>query len=424
MYIYAVFRGGVIVKKLITAIILAAASVICAAAPQVLADDISVTVDGRYIEFDEPPRIINDRVMVPMRKIFTELGADIEWDDETKTATAVKDAQYAQFCEGSSYMLYGVCRDGLNSDNFEYASSDALDSAPIIEDDIMFIPVRAVSEAFYFSVEWHPDWNRVEIMTPPYGDGWIYYSSWTDGGHMYRIDTNGRNRQLLSYNDCYLPWGFQYMNGYIYYSVRGDDEGKLYRIRTDGMKEECLTDAPVYVVDNYDYEPFDYGRLYFVDDTTSDYRSDAAGILKAVDRKTGEIVTVIDEEIASPVLYNGYLYFIYNDETDEEKYQTCCRMDMEGNIEKISGDIPVWYFSPGVAQDRIEFWGEGSYYNANLDGSDLVEGELDHNTGDYETDPGYDESIVDIHEYVNYGIVVYNDGRVEPYVHPSWRKYN
>lgn len=333
------------VKKLIMAIIFAAA--LMATAPQALAGDISVTVDGRHVQFDEPPRIINDRVMVPMRKIFSELGADIEWDRETNTATAVKDAQYAQFTADSGYMLYGVCRNGLNNDEFEYAGCNELDSAPVIEDDTMFIPVRAVSEAFYYTVEWHPDWNVVEIMTPPLGDGWIYYSSWTDGGHMYRIDTNGRNRQLLSYNDCYLSWGFQYLNGYIYYSIRGNDEGCLYRIRTDGMKEERLTDEPVRVPTAYNANQSD-NMLYFVEGVSSADNINATGILKAVDGKTDEIVTISDKSVSM------------------------------------------------------------------ADYTDLL--------------PGYEvsdsDNVVDIHEYVKYGVVVYNDGRVKRYKHASAKKYN
>lgn len=55
----------------------------------VLADDaIKVTVDGETLVFDREPMIINDRTMVPMRAIFEKLGAGVSWDDETKTVTA------------------------------------------------------------------------------------------------------------------------------------------------------------------------------------------------------------------------------------------------------------------------------------------------------------------------------------------------
>ena len=360
-------------KKLITAIIFTAAALMAAAVPQALADDISVTVDGRFLEFDEPPRIINDRVMVPMRKIFAELGADIRWDDETKTATAVKDAQYVQFTQDSTYMLYGVCKDGLNSGELEYAASNILDSAPVIENDTMFIPVRAVSEAFYYSVEWHPDWNRVEIMTPPYGDGWIYYASWTDGGHMYRIDTNGRTRQLLSYNDCFLDWRFRYLNGYIYYSIREpENEGRLYRIRTDGMGEERLTDEPVEVLNDYDDES---SSVYYIEGAPEyPYSYSYTGVLKAIDGKTGKITTLVEDNITDARLYRDYVYFRYSDAESIADYFSYYRVDAAGNIEQIIRDIPVSYFRIDYENEKLMVSSEnGKIYSANLDGSNLEE---------------------------------------------------
>ncbi|MDR2665162.1 MAG: cadherin-like beta sandwich domain-containing protein [Oscillospiraceae bacterium] len=52
---------------------------------------ITVTLNGAELEFDQPPIIENDRTLVPMRKIFEAMGATVEWDGETQTITAVKD---------------------------------------------------------------------------------------------------------------------------------------------------------------------------------------------------------------------------------------------------------------------------------------------------------------------------------------------
>ena len=52
--------------------------------------DITVTLDGAILSFDVPPQIINERTMIPMRAIFEALGANIEWDDETQTITALR----------------------------------------------------------------------------------------------------------------------------------------------------------------------------------------------------------------------------------------------------------------------------------------------------------------------------------------------
>ena len=54
-------------------------------------DYIRVTLDGRTLTLDVQPVIINNRTMVPLRGIFEELGASVEWNQSTKTVTARKD---------------------------------------------------------------------------------------------------------------------------------------------------------------------------------------------------------------------------------------------------------------------------------------------------------------------------------------------
>lgn len=51
----------------------------------VFADDIIVTVDDQPLEFDQPPVIIDGRTVVPVAQIFRSLGAEVEWDGETRT---------------------------------------------------------------------------------------------------------------------------------------------------------------------------------------------------------------------------------------------------------------------------------------------------------------------------------------------------
>ena len=54
----------------------------------VMADDgIKITINGEAKTFDVMPQIIDGRTLVPMRAIFEALGAEVGWDDATKTAT-------------------------------------------------------------------------------------------------------------------------------------------------------------------------------------------------------------------------------------------------------------------------------------------------------------------------------------------------
>ncbi|NLN86849.1 MAG: SH3 domain-containing protein, partial [Syntrophomonadaceae bacterium] len=49
-----------------------------------------VTLDGKQMSFDVPPIIEDGRILVPMAAIFRSMGATVEWDEKTRTVTAVR----------------------------------------------------------------------------------------------------------------------------------------------------------------------------------------------------------------------------------------------------------------------------------------------------------------------------------------------
>lgn len=51
---------------------------------------IKVVINGEQTTFEVAPALVNDRTMLPMRAIFEALKADVYWDEETETITAVK----------------------------------------------------------------------------------------------------------------------------------------------------------------------------------------------------------------------------------------------------------------------------------------------------------------------------------------------
>ena len=48
---------------------------------------VSLYVDTDLIQTDVPPTIVDGRTLVPMRAIFEALGAEVDWDGDTRTAT-------------------------------------------------------------------------------------------------------------------------------------------------------------------------------------------------------------------------------------------------------------------------------------------------------------------------------------------------
>lgn len=51
---------------------------------------LTVELNGTPIDFDQQPIVRNGRTLVPLRQIFEALGAKLEWNDETNTITATK----------------------------------------------------------------------------------------------------------------------------------------------------------------------------------------------------------------------------------------------------------------------------------------------------------------------------------------------
>ena len=115
-------------------------------------DEIKVAIDGAYVEFDVQPQLINDRTMVPLRAIFEELGAEVDWDDETQTVIAMKDDVTVLATIGSTKMYI---------DNKE----KTMDVAPMLIGGRTLVPVRFVAEAFGCDVDWEEEENTVIIET-------------------------------------------------------------------------------------------------------------------------------------------------------------------------------------------------------------------------------------------------------------------
>lgn len=114
-------------------------------------DEISVFMNGGILKFDTNPIMVNDRVLVPMRKIFEEIGATVSWDEERQCAKAVKGDVTVEISIGESF--------------FEKNGKQIPIDAPAqLENDRTLVPLRAVSEAFDLNVDWIEELNMVSIL--------------------------------------------------------------------------------------------------------------------------------------------------------------------------------------------------------------------------------------------------------------------
>lgn len=120
------------------------------------ATDVTVKINGTVIAFDVPPQIIDDRTMVPMRKIFETLGAKVEWNAEMRMALATyKTNVIAVRMDADSFFVTDV----LTNETKDIA----LDVPAQIVKDRTLIPLRAVSEALGKTVDWDGNTRTVSI---------------------------------------------------------------------------------------------------------------------------------------------------------------------------------------------------------------------------------------------------------------------
>ncbi|MGG1596134.1 stalk domain-containing protein [Paenibacillus naphthalenovorans] len=113
---------------------------------------ISVKIDEKVLEFEQLPILVDGTTLVPMRKIFESLGAEIEWHAETSTVTAHKGQTTIQLTIDSDSAII----------NGELTK---LDAPPIIKNGVTLVPVRFISESLGTKVEWKETTKTVQITS-------------------------------------------------------------------------------------------------------------------------------------------------------------------------------------------------------------------------------------------------------------------
>ena len=166
-------------KKFIAAILTASALFVPAAMAE--EDTVSVIVDNEAVEFDQPPVIVDGTTLVPVRAVFEKAGALVSWEQETRTATLVKD-EYTVTIKLDDTVLY------KNGEAIELAKP-----AQMLSDRVL-IPVRAIGEAMDFDINWDGFHSQVVVSTDgteyrPYAARRTAFRELRDAA-LYYTDTN------------------------------------------------------------------------------------------------------------------------------------------------------------------------------------------------------------------------------------------
>lgn len=223
---------------------------------------IKVFLNDKNIDFDVNPVIVNNRVLVPFRKIFESLGAEVSWDENDKTVKSSLD-------NINITLKVGEDESTVNDKNV------LLDCSPQIINGRVFIPLRFICESIGANVEWYDleksvyiDTTNKKILEPAliteetkallgnsigsnytFGsyvavmkDDYIYYINYNDGNKLYRIKKDfSENMKIydafcndISLSDKYII---------VTRDLSNISKSAIVRINLDGTGEEIIANG-------------------------------------------------------------------------------------------------------------------------------------------------------------------------------------
>lgn len=109
-----------------------------------------IKLKDNILGFETPPVIEDGSTLVPMRFLFEQMGADVEWNGETQTATATLDNTAVTFA--------------IDDTNAEVNNTPAIMDVParLINGKTM-VPLRFLSENMGYTVDWDAE-SRTAII--------------------------------------------------------------------------------------------------------------------------------------------------------------------------------------------------------------------------------------------------------------------
>ncbi len=118
--------------------------------PRPVPNRLNVQYNGEYLYFDYPPIMINDRVMLPLRKIFELFAMQVDWLAESDTAVI----------HDENWKIEVTANHTVAKVNGEETE---LDVPATVLKDRMYVPVRFLAESIGAQVDWENESQTVII---------------------------------------------------------------------------------------------------------------------------------------------------------------------------------------------------------------------------------------------------------------------
>ena len=134
---------------------------------------VNLYVDTDKVETDVAPVVVDGRTLVPVRAIFEALGAEVEWDQSTKTATGTR---------GNTVITIQID----NTTAYVNGEARILDVPAQLVNSRTMVPARFISEALACDVTWDQATQTAAVADETKGRQ-IYV---TRTGKRYHYDPN------------------------------------------------------------------------------------------------------------------------------------------------------------------------------------------------------------------------------------------
>lgn len=115
---------------------------------------VSVQVNGEDVTFpDASPAVINGRTMVPMRAVLETLGAQVDYDVDTRTVTATLDDTQLTHVIGTDVITLSPRK--LTADSLTAGGEKlTMDTVSSVKNGSTLVPLRFFSQALNYEVYW------------------------------------------------------------------------------------------------------------------------------------------------------------------------------------------------------------------------------------------------------------------------------
>ena len=117
------------------------------------ANGVSVQVNGENVTFpDASPEITNGRTMVPMRAVLEALGAEVDYNADTRAVTATLGGYSIYHVIGTDAITAAPVK--TSEDSLGAGSSMTMDTKSYVKNGSTLVPLRFFSQALGYEVYW------------------------------------------------------------------------------------------------------------------------------------------------------------------------------------------------------------------------------------------------------------------------------